>query len=401
MKYTMEQATSVSDDVIALRRYLHQYPELSYQEEHTARFVAEKLNSYGLEVKTNVGGHGVLALLRGTQGTYTIGLRADMDALPVTEKTGLPYASQHEGVMHACGHDAHTAMLLRAAYELSNAEERLSDNVLFIFQPAEEASPHGGAQYVIADPSFQAWKPDVIFGQHVWPDLPAGKIGIRKKEMMGASDRIKVTFHGESGHASMPHQTHDTIVAASYFITALQTIVSRSVSPLSPAVVTLGTIEGGSAPNVIADEVTVKGTIRTYDKHTQQIIFDRIHELGDSLRTAFQVRADILYEKGYGATINEKNWAQFVKTVAQKELGEQSTPEIEPSLASEDFSYYLKKIPGAFFWLGTRDPQQKQKPLHDARFTLDENALPIGTKFIIQLVRAASKRLKKVGLSND
>lgn len=245
----------INDEVIEMRRHLHRNPELSYKEFETASYIKRKLKEYRIPYHSEIAGTGVLGIIKGNQGGGVVALRADMDALPIQEENDFPYVSTKENIMHACGHDAHMAMLLGAGFILQQLREHITGTVLLVFQPAEEKSPVGGAKPMLEAGVFKEYKPDVIYGQHVWPQLPVGKLGIRDTEMMGSSDSFKITLKGRGGHASMPHLTNDPIVTAAHLITSLQTIVSRGLDPLEASVLTIGKIKGGTAKNIITNKV--------------------------------------------------------------------------------------------------------------------------------------------------
>ncbi|NMH73206.1 amidohydrolase [Bacillus sp. RO2] len=383
--------------LIAFRRDLHQFPEVSGEEYETSQKIQAELSKHGILIRTGFAKTGVLGVIKGAKPGPIVALRADIDALPITEKTDLPFTSQKTGSMHACGHDAHTTMLLGAGILLNEYKNELSGTVLLVFQPAEEASPNGGAKPMMDDGVFDEYVPDVIFGQHVWPDLPVGQIGIRSKEMMGATDRFKVVINGSGGHASMPHQTNDAIIAANHVVTMLQTIVSRNVNPIDAAVVTVGRIEGGYRYNVIADTVTLEGSIRTYKEETKARVKQRFHEVVDHAAKAMGTTAEIEYMDGYEATINTPEWAEVVKETAMDVLdSEEATPTVDPSLGGEDFSRFLKQYPGAFFWLGSAiEGREVQKPLHDPKFEFNEKALPIGVNMLVRVTMNALEKLQK------
>lgn len=378
------------------RRVLHQFPEVSGEEYETSQKIQEQLSKHGISFRTGFAKTGVLGIIKGDKPGPTVALRADIDALPITEKTDLSFASRKAGSMHACGHDAHTTMLLGAGILLNEQRKDLAGTVLLVFQPAEEASPDGGAKPMMDDGVFDEYVPDVIFGQHVWPDLPVGQIGVRAKEMMGATDRFKVVINGSGGHASMPHQTNDAIIAANHVVTMLQTIVSRNVNPIDAAVVTVGRIEGGYRYNVIADTVTLEGSIRTYKEETKNRVKQRFHEVVEHAAKAMGATAEVEYIDGYEATINSPEWAQVVKETANKLLGsEEATPTVDPSLGGEDFSRFLNRYPGAFFWLGSAvEGREVQKPLHDPKFEFNEKALPIGVNMLVEVTRNALEKLQ-------
>ncbi|MBP2078840.1 M20 metallopeptidase family protein [Oceanobacillus polygoni] len=386
----------IEEEVIANRRHLHQYPELSNQEKETSHYIQEKLTEYGISFETGYATHGVLGIIKGKKPGKTVALRADIDALPIQELNNHDFASTHPNVMHACGHDAHTAMLLGAGCILQQMQEELHGTILLVFQPAEEASPVGGAQVMMDDGVFDTYTPDVIFGQHVWPSMPAGTVGVHDREVMGASDRFKVVLEGKGGHASMPHQTNDAVIATGHLITALQTIVSRNLDPMEASVVTISMLEAGSVPNIIPREVTIQGSIRTYDAEIREKLKERFFQITNQIAAAFGVKAQIEYVEGYPATINTPKWAQLARNSVQKVLGEEATPAQQPALAGEDFGRFLQKYPGAFIWLGTQiEDKDNQAPLHDANFKLNERALPNGTKLLAQLAIDALQKLNE------
>ncbi|EGL81755.1 amidohydrolase [Caldalkalibacillus thermarum TA2.A1] len=388
----------IEDAVIAFRRELHRYPELSGEEYETSKKIQAKLQEIGIPYTAGYAGTGILGVIEGNGPGPTVALRADIDALPIQEETGLPYASQVQGKMHACGHDAHTAMLWGAGSLLQACKDRWPGKVLMVFQPAEEFPPIGGAQPMIHDGVFAEHQPDCIFAQHVWPGLPVGQIGVRPGPMMGASDRFEVVIEGRGGHASMPHQTVDAIVVANAIITNLQTIVSRNVNPLDAAVLTVGRIEGGVSHNVVADKVVLEGTVRTFKPEVKQKVKTQFFSVVEGMAQAMGARALIRYYDGYPATENHPRWAEQVRQTARELLGPESTPDVEPCLGGEDFSGFLLHYPGAYYWLGTGlDDQSKQFPLHDPRFQIDERALVIGTELLAQVAVDAIFHLAEKG----
>ncbi|MDQ0253118.1 amidohydrolase [Evansella vedderi] len=385
----------IFEEVLALRRHFHQYPELSGEEFETANKVKETLEAYGIPYTDGYAKTGVLGVIEGGKPGKTVALRADMDALPIEEQNDHPYVSKVKGKMHACGHDAHTAMLLGAGKLLNDRKEDLPGKVLLVFQPSEEFTPRGGAEPMMEDGVFREHEPDAIFAQHVWPDLPVGQIGTMGGSMMGASDRFKVIIEGAGGHASMPHQTVDAIIVANSVISSLQTIVSRNVNPIHSAVLTIGKIEGGSRYNVIADKVVLEGTIRTYTQETKNVVKERFHDIVYGVSKTMGAHATIQYFDGYPATVNTPHWAEHVKKTARQLYGDKAAPDVEPCLGGEDFSRFLLKYPGAYFWLGTAVPGvEKQNPLHDPKFKMDPKALSYGTELMAQVAIDALFELK-------
>lgn len=394
-KYTWKEK------VISLRRQFHENPELSGQEHETSKIVQEILKNEGIHFETGYAKTGVLGIIEGGKTGGTIALRADMDALPIIERTDIDFQSKNAGVMHACGHDAHTAMLLCTALRLNEIKESLQGTVLLVFQPAEESSPIGGAGPMLEDGIFAKYRPDAIFGQHVWPNLAVGEIGIRDKEMMGASDSIRITINGEGGHASMPHQGKDAIVIAAELISAIQSIVSRNTDPLEAAVITIGTISGGYRYNVIADQVKLEGTVRTYKESIKEVIKSRLVQLIKGFEVAYGISIDFAYTDGYNATVNTPEWAQFVRSRVVSMLGETAVPTVNASLGGEDFSRFLKEIPGAFYWLGcAREGVEVQRPLHDAEFYLNEECLELGVDLMTDVAIQALSTIEEKG-SNE
>ena len=380
------RADGYREQVVSLRRHLHRFPEVSGEEHATSEMVQGKLGEHGIPFTTGYAGTGVLGVVDGARPGKTVALRADMDALPIQEENDHAFVSEVDGVMHACGHDAHTAMLVGAGWLLDGVKDELPGRVLLVFQPAEEASPTGGARRMMKEGVFREHRPDVIFAQHVSPELPVGQVGVRRGAITGASDRFKVTIEGQGGHASKPHQTIDAIVVANQVINSLQTVVSRDVDPLRSAVLTIGKIRGGTRYNAIAQRATLEGTIRTFSPDTKERVKERFHTIVRSVAGSMEASARIKYLDGYPATINTPEWAHRVRKTAQELLGDDATPEIEPSLGGEDFGRFLLEYAGAYFRLGTASPNDPQKRrLHDSRFDLDEAALGPGTELLAQL----------------
>lgn len=371
-------------EILEFRRDLHLNPELSGEEYETSKKIQQKLTEHGIPFKTGYAKTGVLGIIKGARPGKTVALRADIDALPIQEQSGVEYSSTVDGKMHACGHDAHTAMLLGAGILLHEQRENLAGTVLLVFQPAEEKSPIGGAQQMMDDGVFDEYQPDVIFAQHVWPDLPVGQFGVLPGAIMGNSDRFEIVIKGSGGHASMPHQTNDAIIIANQVITTLQTIVSRNVDPINSAVLTIGKISGGYRYNVIADRVTLEGSIRTASNETKKVVKERVFTILNGLAQAMNAQIDIDYIDGYPATVNIPKWSNRIKETAMRLYGKESAPDVDPSMGGEDFARFLQKYPGAYYWLGT-SIGEGQKPLHDPEFKLDERAIPLGIEFMTEV----------------
>ncbi|MCE2773762.1 MAG: M20 family metallopeptidase [Burkholderiaceae bacterium] len=337
-------------EFIALRREIHAHPELAFQEHRTAALVARKLTDWGYEVATGLGGTGVVGTLRRGRGSRRLGLRADMDALPITEATGHAWSSQTPGVMHACGHDGHTATLLAAARHL--AEHGDFDGTLhLIFQPAEEGA--AGAVRMMDDGLFERFPCDTLFALHNMPGSPTGHFTFRAGATMASSDNVTITLQGIGGHGAMPHTTADPLVAASSIVMALQTVVSRNVDPLHTAVVTVGALQAGQANNVIPDQATLKLSVRALDPEVRSLLKQRIHELVTQQAASYRVRADIDWQDGYAVLINDSACTTLAVELATRLFGaERVTPQGAPITASEDFAFMLQRVPGCYFFVG-------------------------------------------------
>ena len=372
----------IEKNIIDWRRDFHQYPELGFDEHRTSKIIGEALKEMGLAPQMNVGKTGVTADLTFGEGP-TIALRADMDALPMQETSGLDFSSKHDGVMHACGHDGHMAMLLGAAKVLTQNGDSFNGTVRFIFQPAEEGA--GGARYMIEDGCLDGV--DEIYGIHVWNYQPVGEVGITDGPVLAAADMFEINIKGIGGHGAAPQGTIDAVVVASHLVQALQTIVSRNTNPLESTVVTIGTINGGHNFNIIADEVTLSGTARAYTEENRNLIKTRMAEIIDGVAKTFGAEISFDYEDGYPPTINHTDPVNKVLKAAERVVGEKAgMPYL--SMGGEDFSYYLQKIPGCFFFVGSAPNDQKlfETPHHCSHFTMDERALLVGPSIYLNLV---------------
>jgi amidohydrolase len=392
------RAAEVEPQVVAWRRHLHEHPELSNREFATAELVAGELAALGLEVRREVAHTGVVALLRGAGGGPTVALRADMDALPVVEDTGLPFAStvrttylgREVGVMHACGHDAHVAILLGVARVLSGMRDSLPGDVLFVFQPAEEGAPpgeEGGADLMLAEGAFDAG-PAAVFGLHVVPDVAAGEIGYRAGGAMASSDRLEITVRGRQTHAAYPWRGIDPIAAASRVVLALHAIPARRVDVRVPAVVSVGAIHGGVRHNIIPDEVELLGTIRSLDPDLRPILHQRVREVAGAAAALDGAEADVRIDLGYPVTFNDPELTRRMLPTLQRVAGASNVLELPPRTGAEDFSYFAERVPGLYFWLGIRDPAldlADAVPNHSPRFSIDESALGLGVRALASL----------------
>ena len=372
----------IEKNIIDWRRDFNQYPELGFDEHRTSKIIGEALKEMGLAPQMNVGKTGVTADLTFGEGP-TIALRADMDALPMQETSGLDFSSKHDGVMHACGHDGHMAMLLGAAKVLTQNGDSFNGTVRFIFQPAEEGA--GGARYMIEDGCLDGV--DEIYGIHVWNYQPVGEVGITDGPVLAAADMFEINIKGIGGHGAAPQGTVDAVVVTSHLVQALQTIVSRNTNPLESTVVTIGTISGGHNFNIIADEVTLSGTARAYTEENRNLIKTRMAEIIDGVAKTFGAEISFDYEDGYPPTINHTDPVNKVLKAAERVVGEKAgMPYL--SMGGEDFSYYLQKIPGCFFFVGSAPNDQKlfETPHHCSHFTMDERALLVGPSIYLNLV---------------
>ena len=368
--------------IIDWRRDFHQFPELSFQEHRTGDVIADELRSMGLEPKVKVGKTGVTADLKFGNGPV-IGLRADMDALPIQETSGLPFSSQNDGVMHACGHDGHMAMLLGAAKALTQKDNQYNGTVRFIFQPAEEGE--GGARYMIEDGCLEGI--DEIYGIHVWNYQPVGEVGVKDGPVLAAADMFDIKIKGIGGHGAAPQGTVDSVVVASYLVQALQTIVSRNTNPLESTVISIGKINGGNNFNIIADEVSLSGTARAYSEENRNLIKTRMEEIIKGVEKTYNANITFDYKDGYPPTINHVGPTHKVLKAAEKVVGDKAgMPYL--SMGGEDFAYYLKEKPGCFFFVGSAPNEQElfETPHHCSHFTMDERALLVGPSIYLNLL---------------
>jgi amidohydrolase len=365
------------EKIVALRRDIHREPELGFDTEKTADKVLSALDGLPLEIQTGVAENGIVATLRGDGPT--VGLRADMDALPIREETGLPFASEIEGKMHACGHDGHTSMLVGAAHALCGMRERLKGTVKFFFQPAEEG---GGGGKVMVEAGV-ADDVAAVFALHLWPGLPFGTAATKAGPIMAAADAFEMTVRGTGGHGAFPHQTADAIAMASQIVTALQTLVSREVDPVEPAVVTVGEIEAGSAFNIIPETARLGGTVRTLNEDLRRRMPERIEQLARGVAGGMRGDAELDYQFSYPVTMNDERAAHRALTVIRDLFGEGNTLELaNPAMGGEDFAFFLEKIPGAFIWLGVGEDVSY---LHTPTFAFDEEILPQGSALLTAL----------------
>ncbi|ASI36944.1 MULTISPECIES: M20 family metallopeptidase [unclassified Exiguobacterium] len=365
--------------MVERRRYLHQHPELSFHEVETPNYIASRLEELGIEVRRNVGGRGVVGTIRGGKPGKTVALRADFDALPIQDEKTVDYRSTVPGVMHACGHDGHTATLLAVAEVLASQKEQLTGNVVLIHQHAEEVVP-GGAREMIADGCLDGV--DVIFGTHLWSTTQLGTIGTRVGPVMAAADKFELTLFGRGGHGAKPHETIDAVLLGATIVKELQSIVSRRLDPLQQAVLTIGTLHAGNTFNVIADRAQLTGTVRTFDETVAQKIVSEMERTIKGICDAAGATYTFHYETGYPAVINDLVETRFLEAVARDVIGDTSVFEIDPTMGGEDFAYYLKEVPGTFFFTGAGDASHY--PHHHPRFDFEEPAMVDAAKILVE-----------------
>ncbi len=377
------------DELIEIRRELHRTPELGGSEYRTMDTICSFLDSWNIEYQKGVADTGVVAMVRGRKRnseSVCVGIRADIDALPIKEETDLDFKSMNEGIMHACGHDAHTAVALGAAKTIKSMEAELNGNVKFFFQPAEETT--GGAERMIKAGCLKNPDVDYVFGLHVDPGLETGKIGIKYGKMMASSDELRIKVYGKSTHGAHPHNGIDPVVIAGNIIVSLQSLVSRSISPLNSAVITIGSIHGGTGGNIIPDEVEMIGILRTLDPETREFMQKRIAEVIESVSKALGGEATLYIRESYGALINNEEAVDSVKEAAIKILGEDNVVTLEyPNMGTEDFSYFCQNTKACFFNLGCRNESINAIfPIHSSKFMIDEACLEIGVKLQVENV---------------
>jgi hippurate hydrolase len=378
----IERIAELQDEMTAWRRDLHAHPEVAFQERRTAAFVAARLREFGIEVHEGLARTGVVGTLRSGEGP-ALGLRADLDALPIAEETDLPHRSTRPGTMHACGHDGHTAMLLGAAKYLA-ASGRFRGTVHFIFQPAEENE--GGARVMVEEGLFERFPVASVFGMHNWPGMAAGLFAVRAGPMMAACDFFEITIVGHGCHAAMPHLGRDPLVAAASLVGALQTIVGRALDPLDSAVLSVTQIHAGDTFNVIPERALLKGTVRSFSARVQDRIEESVRRLAGGVAEAHGCRAETRYDRQYPATVNSDAETEAAAAAAARVVGEaQVLRDVPPTMGSEDFSYMLQKKPGCYIWIGSgRCPGEPT--LHNPRFDFNDDILALGASYWATLV---------------
>ncbi len=380
-----EPDAAARQQLITHRRELHASPELSLKEDETAHYIAERLATLGVDKLTlRVGGTGVVAEIRGERPGRSVLVRADMDGLPLTETAEVPFRSTRVGVMHACGHDVHMAIALELAHWLADRRHDLPGMVRLAFQPAEEQA--GGAKPMIDEGVLEGI--DRVIGLHVWSQLPTGQIAVPPAVVMASADMFTLTIRGRGGHGAQPHLTVDAVVMAAQVVTALQTLVSRETSPVAPAVITLGSVHGGTAANIVAAEVVIQGTLRTFDKELRRHLLGRISQVAEGIAAAMRGSSEFRHDSGTPPVVNDPAMAALVSDAATSVLGDTSVVRFEPLMVAEDFAYFLEARPGCFFLLGG-EPEGPPAVHHTPDFRIDERCLPIG----FQVMTAAVLRL--------
>lgn len=368
-------------EMVEIRRYLHQYPEQSFKEYKTAAYIADFYKKLEIPYKTNIGGNGVIATLKGGKLGKTVALRADFDALPIQDEKDVLYRSKIDGVMHACGHDGHTATLLVLAKVLKKFQKDIPGTVVFLHQHAEELAP-GGAKPMIEAGALDGV--DAVFGNHLWATTPLGELQTNKHVFMAGADKFEITIKGKGGHGAYPHETKDAIVIGTQLVNQLQEITSRRLNPLKTAVVTVGVFEAGTTFNVIADSARLFGTVRYLDTEVQDLIIDEMHKIVEGLCTRYEIECNFTYDKGYPPLKNHEKEAELVIEAGNLIDDIHLSREVEPQMGGEDFAYYMMNKPGAFFFTGAKK-EGHSYPHHHPKFDIDERSMPIAAKTLTQV----------------
>lgn len=380
-----DEILELKDWLVEIRRAIHMHPELGFEEVETSKLVKRWLEEFGLEVKTGMAKTGVVGLLQGKRPGRTVAIRADMDALPMEELNQVPYASKIKGKMHACGHDAHVAILLGVARFFSSHRDQVRGNIKWIFQPAEEGG--GGGKIMVKEGVLENPKVDAIFGAHVYPQIPMGVVGICEQEALAAADRFIIRVIGQSGHAASPHLAKDPILAAGHLITQLHCLVSRDVNPLESAVITIGKVSGGTAFNIIPDEVELLGTLRTLSSEMRETLKKRMEKVVQGIAHSFGMDHRFDFEYGYPVLINDPEMTRLVASACSRAIGDEKVKNLKPSMGAEDFAYYLEKVPGSYFRLGIgNEAKGIVHPYHSSHFDIDEEVLPFGVEMFIRII---------------
>ena len=376
--------TAITGELLKIRRYLHAHPELSFEEAKTAAYLSELLSTWGIEHQTNIAGHGIVGLIKGRNpDKKVVALRADMDALPIVEKNEVPYKSINQGVMHACGHDVHTTCLLGAVKILHEKRDEFEGAIKFLFQPAEEKLP-GGAIKMIEAGVLENPPVDTILGQHVYPDLEAGKVGFRSGSYMASSDEINLFIRGKGGHAAMPDMIDDPVMAMAEILVSLQTIVSRNSPPAVPTVLSFGDVRAAGATNVIPSEVVVRGTFRTFNETWRTKAHRLIKEKAEAVARAHGCSCEVVIDKGYPFLENNPEITATARRAAAEYLGKENVVDLDIRMTAEDFGSFAQRVPACFYRLGTRNEAKGiTAGLHTSYFDVDEKSLETGTGLLV------------------
>jgi amidohydrolase len=379
------EADVLREQLADWRRDFHRHPELAYQEHRSAGIIAQTLRGLGYDIETGVAKTGVVALLGGNKPGSVVMARFDMDALPVLEANETDYISQNRGVMHACGHDGHMAIGLGVATLIARYRDDLCGTLKLVFQPDEESG--NGAETMVKEGVLEVPRPDVVLAAHVWNEKPVGTVDVTAGAIMAAAEKWTCTVHGEGGHGALPHRAIDPIVAASHIVTSLQTVVSRNVSPLETAVVTVGSFHGGDAFNVIPDQVRLSGTIRTYDGRVREMVVRRVREVFESTAVAHGASADLKIQHLTPAVVNDPDVTEVVRASAEAVVGPENVSSGERTMGSEDAAYFTREVPGCYFLLGSANPERGlDAPHHNPHFDFDEDVLPIGVAVMVEAI---------------
>ncbi len=385
-------AASARETLVRDRRHLHANPELSFKEKKTSAYIAKRLTEMNIPFTENIGGYGIIAHV-GKDGGKLVALRGDMDALPITEENEIDYVSKNKGVMHACGHDVHTTCLLGAAQILKSREADLNGKVRLLFQPSEERLP-GGASLMIADGALKNPNVELIFGQHVFPDMEVGNVGFRQGMYMASADEIYITINGKGGHAALPHTCIDPVLVSAHLVTALQQMVSRRAQPDLPTVLSFGKVVANGATNIIPDKVMLEGTMRTLDEDWRNAMHGHITKLVHGLCESMGAAAELEIRKGYPCLVNDPDLTAWSKQKAIELLGEENVHDLPLRMTAEDFAYFAQEIPACFYRLGTSNKEKNiGAPLHTSKFNIDEDALEIGSSLMATLAAKALEEL--------
>ena len=379
------EAEALREQLVAWRRDFHQHPELAFEEHRSAGIIARELRQLGYDVETGVADTGVVALLEGGGSGPVVMARFDMDALPIAEANDVDYASETEGVMHACGHDGHMAIGLGVATLAARHRDQLGGSLKLVFQPGEEGG--NGAAVMVEQGVLEDPRPDVLLVTHIWNEKHVGTVHVTPGPVMAAAERWTCSIRGHGGHGAIPHQAVDPVVAASHVVTGLQTVVSRNVSPLETAVVTVGSFHAGDAFNVIPEQVDLSGTIRTYDAQVRETVLRRVRDIVETVATAYEASAELEIETLTPAVVNDPDVAQVVREVAEAIVGPEAVTSGERTMGSEDAAYFTREVPGCYFFLGSANPERGlDAPHHNPRFDFDEDALPLGVAVLMEAI---------------